>query len=316
VQVLVVLFALTWGVLSFWTPGFLEDPIASPSEGPPVYSHDGTWVAFTRARGERDDIYIGRSGEAATRLAEFAHPGFDWSPDGSKIVFVPLAEDFSSRGLFVVNRDGSGLRRLTRGEDLSPCWTADGETIVFRRGHHVRAVRTDGKGGRRLIPNADSPACSPTRPAIAFVATRGWWEGIGIGILDLRSGSRRMLPRRTDASGYESPSWSPDGHRIAFHAFRPLLPSDPEFEHRSMFGDGYWYLTEIYVADADGTAPERLTRNAVGDNDPSWLPDGRILFESNRAGPSDFRNRDAFRYYVMDRDRTNVERFKWKPRFR
>jgi Tol biopolymer transport system component len=294
--------------------GCLEES-SGPSEGPPLYSHDGKWVAFTRARGEKEDIYVARSGEAATPLTEFAHPGFDWSPDGSRIVFVPLNEDFSSRGLFVANRDGSGLRRLTRGEDLWPCWTTDGETIVFRRGHHLRAVGTDGTRGRLLIRNADMPACSPTKPAIAFVATRGWWEGIGIGVLDLRSGSRWMLPRPTDATRYASPSWSPNGHRIAFHVFRPPLPSDPEFEHRSTFADGYWYLTEIYVTDADGSGLERLTRNTVGDAQPTWLPDGRILFESNRAGPSDFTNSDAFHYYLMNRDGTGVERFLWNPKY-
>lgn len=56
------------------------------------------------------------------------------------------------------------------------------------------------------------------------------------------------------------------------------------------------YLTEIHVADADGSGLERLTTNAVGDDDPTRRPDGRIAFESNRAGPNDLTNTTRFRY--------------------
>jgi Tol biopolymer transport system component len=81
-----------------------------------------------------------------------------WSPDGSKIVFSDLTgEELPDRtigGLFVVNRDGSGLRRITSGEDYWPCWPGAGNTIVFVRGHHIRAVNSDGTGGQRLVRNA------------------------------------------------------------------------------------------------------------------------------------------------------------------
>ena len=37
--------------------------------------------------------------------------------------------------------------------------------------------------------------------------------------------------------------------------------------------------TKVYVIEADGSAPTRLTSNNVADFDPSWSPDGsRIVF--------------------------------------
>lgn len=81
----------------------------------------------------------------------------------------------------------------------------------------------------------------------------------------------------------DSPSWSPDGTRIAFHSDR-----DDEY------GD-------IYVMNADGTNVTRLTSERTFDVDPDWSPDGtRIAFMSSRDGPSDI--------YVMNADGTGVTR--------
>jgi TolB protein len=65
-----------------------------------------------------------------------------------------------------------------------------------------------------------------------------------------------------DVPGFVSvPSWSPDGSRIAFAVNRY---EDPHPE------GGFW---DIYVANADGSAPERLTSDGV-DHGPAWSPDG------------------------------------------
>jgi hypothetical protein len=67
----------------------------------------------------------------------------------------------------------------------------------------------------------------------------------------------------------QSPAWSPDGSRIAFASDR----------------DGDW---NIYVMNADGSAPKRVTRSPGVDRNPSWSPDGkRLAFESNRNGDFD-----------------------------
>ena len=90
-----------------------------------------------------------------------------------------------------------------------------------------------------------------------------------------------------------SPSWSPDGKRIAF-------VSDREEPLRYF---------DIYVMDADGSNQQRVTNNPRDDRHPSWSPDGeRIAFSARREGH--FENKFAITYeiYVMDADGQNEQR--------
>src|SRR5215217_2937930 len=75
-----------------------------------------------------------------------------------------------------------------------------------------------------------------------------------------------------------SPTWSPDGERIAFSSNR----DDGSFD--------------IYVMNADGSGQTRLTDDPAKDLSPSWSPDGeRIAFSS-------FRDSNDDEIYVMNAD--------------
>jgi TolB protein len=79
-----------------------------------------------------------------------------------------------------------------------------------------------------------------------------------------------------------APAFSPDGRRIAF----------------SMASNGN---TDIFIIDADGGAPARLTNTPGVDTSPSFSPDGtRILFESDRSGSQQL--------YVMSADGSQQQR--------
>ena len=81
---------------------------------------------------------------------------------------------------------------------------------------------------------------------------------------------RRRLTLNTTALDND-PRWSPDGKRIAFT--------------RDMDRTQRQTTSELFIMNADGTDPQRLTHNNVIDAYPSWAPDGnRIAFASNRSG--------------------------------
>lgn len=85
-----------------------------------------------------------------------------------------------------------------------------------------------------------------------------------------------------------TPSWSPDGSRIAFVSRRDA--GNPE----------------IYVMNADGSNQTRLTNELALDITPSWSPNGKqILFVSNRSG-----NFDVF---LMNADGTHVRQLTTNP---
>ncbi|MDQ4006248.1 MAG: DPP IV N-terminal domain-containing protein, partial [Actinomycetota bacterium] len=79
------------------------------------------------------------------------------------------------------------------------------------------------------------------------------------------SGQTRLTDGASD--DYGDPSWSPDGHRIAF----------PRVQDGS---------SEIYVMNADGTDQTNITETPAADEEsPVWSPDGsKVAFSSDRDG--------------------------------
>ncbi len=178
----------------------------------------------------------------------------------SKIAFTQSAAGGQgSGGLYVVNPDGSGKRRVveTAGH-ATPSWSPDGRRIVFqtRSGPGLTVVNADGSGQQRLTIG-NHPAWSPDGQRIAF--GRAWttsnahWD---IFVMNADGSELRRLVRHgTD------PRWSPDGRTIAFVRRATL--------------DGFNY--DIYAVDGEGGPARNLTRSPAYENDPAWSPDGRSI---------------------------------------
>jgi hypothetical protein len=105
-----------------------------------------------------------------------------WSPDGQKIVLTNHSGVGENREIFIVNVDGTGLRRLTLGGD--PTWSPDGRQIAFTRfepGQHLYVINADGSGERLVLggrwrvfdPDWGSARPLPSSPSITIGIGKG-----------------------------------------------------------------------------------------------------------------------------------------------
>ncbi len=170
----------------------------------------------------------------------------------------------------------------------------------------IYVMDVDGKNQRRLTNNSDgdtSPSWSPDGNRIAFASDRDGhvdaMHGLPTYEIYVMNPNGDNPQNLTNSPHYDmSPSWSPDGKRIAFASNR-----------FSFDGEKHFLSFDICVMDNDGKNLQRLTENRQDDRDPSWSPDGkRIVFRARRDGHVENRFAVTYEIYVMDNDGVNEQR--------
>src|SRR6185503_4809522 len=155
-----------------------------------TFSPDGRYFALAAKRRDRDDLVIldVKRGREAQRikvnLNGLQTPS--WSPDGRQLVFTGF--DGGLPDLYIVNRDGTGLRRLTSDKyaDLHPAWSPDGKTIAFVTD---RGSETDWDQLR--------------------------FGNLRIALFHLDAGTIELLGHMEEGKNI-NPVWAPDGQSLAF----------------------------------------------------------------------------------------------------
>ena len=189
-----------------------------------------------------------------------------------KIVFV--SDRDGNNEIYTCNADGSNVSRLTNdaGADVDPAWSPDGTHIAFIRNMNLFIMNADGSNvvQKTFTGDAKNPSWSPDGTRIAFTdeiveidEANNYWNP-RIVVMDLTNGAISELPNTDGSSVEPTPSWSPDGTRIAFN-------SD---------GNAYDFVSDIFTISPQGSGKTWLTPPLFSDNDywkPSWSPDGTKL---------------------------------------
>ncbi len=183
-----------------------------------TFSPDGRFFALAAKRRDRDDLVIldAKRGREVERI-KVSLNGLQtpsWSPDGRQLVFTGYDGGLSD--LYIVNRDGTGLRRLTADKyaDLHPAWSPDGKTIAFVTD---RGNRTD------------------------FDQLR--FGNLRIAFFHLDAGTIELLGHMDEGKNI-NPVWAPDGQSLAFVSDRTGISDVYLYE----LSDGSIYqITNLYT---------------------------------------------------------------------
>jgi Tol biopolymer transport system component len=266
----------------------------------PVWSPDGSKIAFSSNRSSRFGIYTMNADGSNVRLVTDAvtDPGGPaWSPDGSRIAFTAgsafTTDAQSVVDIYVINVDGSGLAKLTQAsaQNFGPTWSPDSKQIAFASNREadnqwrIWVMNADGTNQRRLtdIHNTSNPAFyKDTMPAWSPDGTRIVFNGYRdfngtrncavvncseLFVMNADGSNDRPITNDPDRGGlFQYPKWSPDGTMIV-----TMLPLGTRADFAANRNQG----TAIILMSADGTNPVNIsnrTDHAFFDVSPDWQP--------------------------------------------
>lgn len=225
----------------------------------PRFSPDGRSLVYTSYKDGNPDLYeIRLEGGAARAVSreQGLNIAGGFSPDGKELLMtLSLQKD---PNIFVKNLSDGTLTRLTRhfGVDSSPTFSPDAAQVAFvsdRSGNpQIYLLNVTTQKSRRLTQNmnwCDSPAWSPTGEWVVFAGRLSRFDPIDIFLVDVTGAQVRQLTHGEGSN--ENPSWSPDGRFIAFSSTRNKK-------------------SELFVMDADGSAPHRLFEIPGPVYTPTW----------------------------------------------
>lgn len=253
-----------------------------------------------------------------------------FSADGKKLIFQrQVAVDAGCDQQYVMNIDGSDMRRVSNGKGRTTCgyFIEHDQRILYAStaahdpncpppvdmslgyvwplGHfELYTAKPDGSDTKQLTHNGAYNAeatASPDGKTIIFTSTRD-----GDIELYLMKSDGTGVKRITHRVGYDGGAFfSPDGKHIVWRAQYPESAADSA-DYKALLGKRLVRPAklELWIADADGSNARQITHLGGANFAPFFHPDGqRIIFATNFTNP---RGRN-FDLYLVRMDGTGLE---------
>ena len=261
-----------------------------------------------------------------------------FSSDGSRLIFQRQVDTESGCDQqYVINVDGTGLRRVSNGLGRTSCgYFYDGDRrIVFSSTHQhspacpappdhsqgyvwpighfeLYSAKDDGSDLRQLTDNGAYNAeatLSPDGKRLIFTSTVD--GDLELYTMNLDGTDVRRITQRV---GYDGGAFfSPDGQQIVWRAMYPRTAADTA-DYQRLLAQRLVRPSnlEIWVANADGSGARQVTTLGGANFAPFFHPDGkRIIFASNHETP---RGRN-FDLYMIGVDGSGLERITYDEDF-
>jgi TolB protein len=208
------------------------------------------------------------------------------SPGGWQIAFV--SDRAGTGDVYVINTDGSGIRRLTSdgGHSGRAYWSADGRRLQFSVSANdtarVFALPAEGGAAAEIgrFPARTGAILFPDRSRFLY-GVGSWTE---TQLVTSRADGSDRLPLTSDHAAYWCAALSPDGDRVA--ATRQ--------DSTGM---------QIWIVSTDGSGARALTHFTKAQGRPqcaAFSPDGRrIAVQSEMADPQDT-TREIGHLWIID----------------
>jgi TolB protein len=267
-------------------------------------------------------------------IVQFAYDARDaetsFSGDNKRVLFEAKRAGDTCPQLYVMNADGSGVRRLSngKGQAINGQWFPDGEHVLymaaascasdrakaeaeagawsFDPAYDIFVANSDGSNTKQLTRSSGyngEARLSPDGKWIVFTSTRD-----GDPNVYAMAGDGSNVKRLTDRPGYDGgPAFSPDGNWILYRAYHPATPEETaQYERLLKRHLVQLPRQELWIMRADGSEKRQITDSVAG-TAPYFFPDSKKIIFGAVSGKA-LGGGTNFDLYAFNVDGTGVQR--------